>query len=113
MSLLVGLTYRHNIWLTFVVALIWGFSVVADSAQFSAAVTELSSTDRQGSALTVQMAVGFLITIASINLVGVAEPVMGWSHVFTLLAIGPVVGIWSMIRLRNRPEAGLMADGRR
>ena len=113
MSLVIGLTYRHGVWLPLLIALIWGFSVIADSAQFSAAVTELSPASRKGSALTIQMAVGFLITIASINLVGIAEPVMGWSHVFILLTVGPLVGIVAMMRLRNRPEASHMANGRR
>ncbi len=113
MSLVVGLTFRHGIWLTLLIVLIWGFSVIADSAQFSAAVTELSPVSQQGSALTIQMAVGFLITIASINLVGVTEPVLGWSHVFLLLAVGPLVGIVAMVRLRSRPESTKMANGRR
>ncbi|MHB1629282.1 MAG: MFS transporter [Bacilli bacterium] len=113
MSLVVGLTFRRSVWLTLLIALIWGFSVIADSAQFSAAVTELCPASRQGSALTIQMAVGFLITIVSINLVGIAEPVLGWSHVFILLAVGPLVGIVAMMRLRSRPEASRMANDRR
>ncbi len=112
MCLVIGPSH-HDIWLTLLLALVWGFSVIADSAQFSTAVTELSPASRQGSALTIQMAVGFLITIGSINLVGVAEPILGWSHVFVLLAAGPLVGIVAMTRLRNRPEARQMADGRR
>lgn len=113
MSLLVGLTYRKSIWLSILVVMIWGLSVVADSAQFSTAVTELSPAKQQGSALTIQMAMGYLITIVSINLVGVAEPVIGWSHVFDLLAIGPLVGIWGMMRLRSCPESIQMTNGRR
>ncbi|RIV18015.1 MFS transporter [Alicyclobacillaceae bacterium I2511] len=113
MSLVVGLTYRHSIGLTLLVILIWGFSVIADSAQFSAAVTELSPANQQGSALTLQMAVGFLITIVSINLVGMIEPVLGWSHVFTLLALGPLAGIGAMMRLRVRPESTQMSNGKR
>ncbi|EQD46297.1 major facilitator superfamily MFS_1, partial [mine drainage metagenome] len=93
MALLIGSTYRQAPWLTMLVALIWGFSVIADSAQFSTAVTELSPAALQGSALTVQMAVGFLIAIGSIDLVGWLEPIIGWSYVLMLLAVGPAVGM--------------------
>ncbi len=113
MCLVIGFTFRQGVWLTLLLALIWGFSVIADSAQFSAAVTELSPASRQGSALTIQMAVGFLITIGSINLVGVVEPVLGWPRIFMLLAVGPLVGITAMQRLRGLPEARQMAGGRR
>ncbi len=113
MALLIGFTYRQAPWLTLVLGLIWGFSVIADSAQFSAAVTELSSSSLQGSALTLQMAVGFLVTIGSIDVVGWLQPVIGWSHILMLLALGPAVGIWAMHRLRQRPEALKMAHGRR
>ena len=113
MDLVIGVTYRQAPWLTILVALIWGFSVIADSAQFSAAVTELSPASMQGSALTLQMAVGFLITIGSIDLVGSLQPIIGWFHVFMLLAVGPVVGIWAMARLRGHPESLKLAQGRR
>ncbi|MHB8323062.1 MAG: MFS transporter [Candidatus Dormibacteria bacterium] len=113
MALLIGSTYRQAPWLTMLVALIWGFSVIADSAQFSTAVTELSPAALQGSALTVQMAVGFLIAIGSIDLVGWLEPIIGWSYVLMLLAVGPAVGMWAMARLRRRPESLQLAHGRR
>lgn len=113
MALLIGATFQHAPWMTILVALVWGFSVIADSAQFSAAVTELAPTALQGSALTLQMAVGFLITIGSIDLVGWLEPRIGWSHVLMVLAVGPAIGIWAMARLRHRPESLQLAHGRR
>ncbi len=113
MALVIGLTYSQVPWLTFAVAAVWGLSVIADSAQYSVAVTELCPPALQGSALTLQMAVGFLITLLSINLMARLEPLLGWSHVLSLLAIGPVIGIAAMLRLRRRPEASALADGRR
>ncbi len=112
MALLIGLTYGHNPFWTFFVAIVWGISVIADSAQFSTAVTELSPSDLLGSALTLQMAVGFLITIGSIDLVGWLAPLWGWNHVMMILAVGPVIGITAMTRLRYRPEAIHLASGR-
>ncbi len=113
MALVVGLTYRQAPGLTMLVALVWGFSVIADSAQFSTAVTELSSAALLGSALTLQMAVGFLLSIGSIDLVGWLEPIVGWTHVLMVLAAGPAVGIWAMARLRRRAESLQLAHGRR
>ena len=96
-------------------ALIWGISVVADSAQFSAAVSELAPPGTAGSALSVQTAVGFVFTSVTILLVGLLDPTdgAGWRLAFGLLALGPVAGIIAMWRLRGRPEAMAMAGGHR
>jgi len=95
------------------VALIWGVSVIADSAQFSAAVTELSDHTLVGTMLTVQTCIGFLITLVSIHLLSDAVELLGWRHAFSLLALGPLLGVIAMLRLRRRPEAAAMAGGRR
>jgi MFS family permease len=101
----------------FVVALglVWGISVIADSAQFSAAVSELAPSGTAGSALSLQTASGFVFTSVTILLIGVMDPTdaAGWRIAFALLAIGPAVGIVAMWRLRRRPEAVRMASGHR
>jgi len=93
-----------------IVAAIWGASVVADSAQFSSCVTELGDPQYIGTALTVQMCVGFLLTNVSIELV---PKVGNWRYAFMILAPGPVFGVLSMMRLRQLPEAIKIANGRR
>lgn len=100
-ALVIGFTFGHSTWLTFLVALIWGVSVIADSAQFSAAITEFSEVEYVGTALTFQMSIGFLITIFSINLIPVIQKQIGWAWVFGLLSIGPILGIIAMSRLRH------------
>jgi MFS family permease len=97
------------------VALIWGVSIVADSAQFSAAVSELAPPGTAGSALALQLAGGFILTAISIGLIGLIDPGdgSGWRIAFWSLAVGPAVGILAMWRLRSRPEAVLLAGGRR
>ena len=96
-----------------VLCLVWGFAVVADSAQFSAAVSELTDPRYVGTALTVQTALGFLLTMPAIWLVPQVVERFGWEWVFVVLAAGPVFGIWAMLRLRAHPEAGKMASGNR
>jgi MFS family permease len=82
-------------------ALIWGFAVVADSAQFSALVTEVAPKHAVGTALTLQTSLGFALTAVSIwATIEIAER-FGWGPAFSLLAIGPVFGIVSMVRLQN------------
>ncbi len=81
------------------VALVWGFAVVADSAQFSALVTELAPAHAVGTALTLQTSLGFLLTMASIQLVPHLVGVVGWRWAFVALAIGPALGIGAMRRL--------------
>jgi MFS family permease len=92
--------------------LLWGFAIVADSAQFSAAVSELADDSYVGSALTFQTAIGFLLTLGSIQLTPLVADLIGWRWAFAPLAIGPVVGTAAMLRLRGRPEAKLLAEGR-
>lgn len=95
------------------VLMVWGLTVVADSAQFSAAITELSPPEYVGTALTIQTAVGFLLTLFTIQLVPIFVAVQGWSLAFVTLALGPAFGIWAMLRLRGLPEATHLAGGRR
>jgi MFS family permease len=96
----IGFTYGHNMWLTTILCLLWGLSVIADSAQFSVAVSEFSETEYVGTALTFQMCVGFLITIISINLIPFFQIWIGWEWAFTILGIGPLLGIMAMKRFK-------------
>ena len=95
------------------VLLVWGASVIADSAQFSASVTELAEPRYAGSALTLQLALGFALTIASIRLVPVAADAIGWRFALVPLAAGPLAGTTAMLRLRALPAARKLAHGRR
>lgn len=96
-----------------VLCLLWGFTVVADSAQFSAAVSELTDPRYVGTALTVQTTLGFLLTLLSIRIIPPLVEIIGWEWVFVVLAPGPAFGIWSMLKLRLMPEATRMASGNR
>lgn len=93
--------------------LVWGFAVVADSAQFSAAVSELGDKAHVGTALTVQTCVGFLLTLVTIRAVPPLADRFGWGWAFLILVPGPVFGMASMLRLRSLPEATRMASGKR
>jgi MFS family permease len=101
--------------LVIAVAVLWGITVIADSAQFSTAVSELAPPGTAGSALALQTAAGFLLTAATIYAVSLLDPgnAGGWRLAFALLALGPIVGIVAMLRLRGLPEAKLMASGNR
>jgi MFS family permease len=96
-----------------VVAAIWGATVVADSAQFSACVSELGDPRYIGTALTMQTCIGFLITTASIRMMPPLVARVGWHYAFAALAIGPLLGIVAMMRLRASPDAVRIAQGRR
>ena len=95
-------------------AIVWGITVVADSAQFSAAVSELAPPGTAGSALSLQLAGGFILTGVTILGLGLLAPTGdGWRFAFPVLAVGPAVGIVAMARLRGRPDATKMANGNR
>jgi len=112
-AVLVGHLFGGNPALLLSLCVVWGISVVADSAQFSASVTELSPPEWIGTMLTIQTCAGFLLTLLTIHLVPWMADKLGWSHAFAFLAIGPVAGIYAMARLRQRPEAVKLAGGRR
>jgi MFS family permease len=109
----IGLTFGAAPLLTLLVALVWGISVIADSAQFSTAVTELSPPAYVGTALTMQTSVGFALTNVSIWLLPPIVDAVGWRWAFATLAVGPALGVLAMARLRAAPEATRMAGGRR
>jgi MFS family permease len=112
-ALVMGWLFGGPEWLVIVVAIAWGVTVIADSAQFSASVAELSEPSSVGTLLTIQTCAGFLLTLASIHLVPHVVDLAGWRGAFTMLAIGPLLGCVAMARLRNRPEARQLAGGRR
>ena len=93
--------------------LIWGIAIVADSAQFSAAVSELAEESYVGTALTLQTAIGFLLTTVSIQAVPMIAEIVGWQWAFAPLAIGPIVGTASMLTLRGSSAATRLADGKK
>ena len=110
-----GLLFGAPTALVLAVVVIWGITVVADSAQFSTAISELSPPGTAGSALALQTAVGFLLTGITIVGIGLLDPGDrgAWTIAFAILALGPLVGIVAMFRLRRRPDAIRMAGGRR
>ncbi len=85
--------------------LVWGAAVIADSAQFSAATTELAEPRYAGSALTLQLALGFALTIASIRLIPVVADAIGWRYALIPLAAGPLAGTVAMLRVRDTRNA--------
>jgi MFS family permease len=114
-SLLIGFFFGAPPIVVLALGLVWGATVVADSPQFSAAVSELAPPGTAGSGLALQTAIGFVLTATTILAIGVVAPVdaAGWRVAFASLAIGPAIGVLAMWRLRQRPEAVRMAGGRR
>jgi MFS family permease len=111
--LLVGFLFGGSPLLLLLVAAIWGATVIADSPQFSACVTELGDPQYVGTALTIQTCLGFLLTSISIELVPYFVGRVGWRFAFAILAPGPLLGMIAMLRLRSLPEAAKIAQGRR
>lgn len=112
-ALTIGFLFGEPPWLLLPVCLIWGISIVADSAQFSASISELSAPELIGTMLTVQTCAGFLLTLFTIHLIPVAVDWIGWDYAFSILTLGPIIGIIAMARLRAMPEARALAGGKR
>ena len=86
---------RAPMWF-FLLVVVWGFAVVADSAQFSALVSEYSPVDYVGTALTLQTCLGFLLTVVTIELMPRLAATVGWRWASWLLVPGPILGILAM-----------------
>ncbi|MBA2459929.1 MAG: hypothetical protein H0V43_13360 [Gemmatimonadales bacterium] len=100
-SLAAGLFFGASPWLLGPFVLLWGFFVVADSAQFSAMVTEFAPPHSVGTALTLQTSLGFLLTMVTIQLVPHLVEALGWRLAFPVLALGPGLGIAAVSRLNR------------
>jgi MFS family permease len=111
---LIGFAAAGPVWLFCAVALVWGITIVGDSAQFSAMVTELSEQSLAGTALALQLGIGFLLTIGAIRLLPVVAAALGsWRFAFLAVVPGPVVGVLAMAALRRLPESRAIALGKR
>jgi MFS family permease len=103
-ALVIGFLVSTSPVIVMVVGLVWGFWVVADSAQFSAIVTEVVDRRYVGTALTIQLAAGFTLTVFTIFLVPVIRDAYGWGWAFAVLAPGPILGTWAMQTLRRETQ---------
>ena len=110
----IGYSIEVSAFLFAIVALTWGATIIADSGQFSAAVTELSDQRLVGTALTFQMAIGFGVTLLTVWLVPlIAQKSDSFQWAFLILCPGPLIGAIAMLILRQRDEANLLANGKR
>ncbi len=110
-ALLTPLVFGLNPVLVVPLFLVWGFSVVADSAQFSTMVTETADATTRGTALTLQTALGFLLTLVTIRGIPWLAEDWGWQWAFPILALGPAVGIAAMVALKRSPQTAQLAGG--
>ena len=108
----IGFLFGGNPVLISLLCVLWGFAIVADSAQYSACVSELCEPEYSGTALTLQTSLGFLLTLATIRLIPSLQHFVGWEWAFAILAIGPAAGIWAMATLKRSPSASKLARGR-
>ncbi len=112
-AILAGLVFGGPPAIVLLLCFIWGIAIIADSAQFSASITELAPPERIGTMLTVQTSAGFLLTLVTIHLMPYAIDLLSWRYAFSILAIGPFLGVIAMMTLRKHPEAYKLAMGKK
>jgi MFS family permease len=113
-ALAIGLAFDGPAWLFITILVIWGIAVIGDSAQFSAMVTELSDQRFVGTALSVQLGLGFALTVAAIWLMPRMADFLGsWRWAFLMLVPGPLIGASAMLWLRRSPASARLANGMR
>jgi MFS family permease len=111
-SLIIGFFLQNPV-LALVIAVIWGLTVVPDSPQYSAMISELSDPAYIGTALAIQTAIGFAITNVTIWLLPFIVELIGWNFAFTFLVLGPILGIIYLYKLRKEPDSEKIALGKK
>ena len=112
-ALSVGWLFGGPPLLILAVAVVWGISIIADSAQFSACVVELSPPESVGTMLTIQICLGFAVTLVTIQSMDFVVSNFGWGIGFTMLAAGPLFGCFAMWLLRRDPASHALANGKK
>ncbi len=113
-ALAIGFAFEGPSWLFITILVIWGISVIGDSAQFSAMVTELADQRFVGTALSVQLGLGFALTVVAIWLMPRIAGFLGsWRWAFVVLVPGPLIGASTMLLLRRSPASARLANGMR
>lgn len=100
-ALATAATFGGAPWLTFVIVMIWGATIIPDSAQFSAIVADVAPPDIAGSLLTLQTALGFTLTIVTVQFTPVLAGTFGWPTIIAAMALGPLFGVVAMRRLQR------------
>ena len=95
----------HRPLLLVALSLVWGIAVIADSAQFSTIISEVSDKSYVGTALTCQVALGFLLTAIAIRAMAAIAGHFGWQWALASMALGPLLGIWAMSGLLEKRSA--------
>lgn len=111
-ALCIGFAFDAPVWILVMISVAWGIAVIGDSAQFSAIVTEVGEPAYVGTALALQLGLGFGLTVVAIRAVPMlADYLGGWRWAFVVLAPGPMIGTIAMLMLRRLPESLKVGQG--
>lgn len=99
----VALAFGGPVWVSFVLIVIWGAFVVADSAQFSAMIADAAPAEIAGSLMAMQTALGFALTAVTVQVAPLIAGAIGWPWTLALLALGPVAGVLALRPAYGRP----------
>jgi len=111
-SLIIGF-FLNNAVAALLIAIIWGLTIVPDSPQYSAMISELSNPAYIGTVLAIQTSLGFAISNISIWLLPIIVDLTGWTYGFMFLAVGPSLAIYSLMKLRQESDSKLIAQGKK
>jgi MFS family permease len=90
-------------------AAVWGAAVIADSGVFSTLLSDIADRRYTGTALTAQTAIGFLLTIVTIQLIPLIAAAVGWRFAFLALTAGPAAALLAMTTFGRRMRRNMHA----
>ncbi|WP_114939462.1 MFS transporter [Mucilaginibacter endophyticus] len=93
--------FAGSAWVMVGFLLIWSIAVIADSPMFSTLVAQNADAGSKGTALTIVNCIGFAITIVSIQLITALRTVENARYIYTLLAVGPLLGLLALLKRTN------------
>lgn len=106
MGLVAAVSFGGPVWLMVLVLIVWGILVIPDSALFSSLVADAAPPERAGSIMTIQNAIGFLVTAVTVQAAPWLAGQVGWPWVIAATALGPALGWWAMRALQMEQDRG-------
>ena len=97
-GLLAAMAWGQSFPLLVAALLLWGLTIVPDSPQFTAMVADRAPPEWVGSIMTLQTALGFLLTTLTVQAMPALAAAAGWPVALAALAIGPALGLVTLGR---------------
>ncbi|MEJ7625895.1 MAG: MFS transporter [Ferruginibacter sp.] len=90
----------HSVIILLIFLFVWSVTVIADSPLFSTLVAQSAPAESRGTSLTIVNCIGFSITVISIQIIGLLSNKIDHQYIYLVLAIGPILGLKALLKIK-------------